>query len=143
MADEMTNLSTLSDLSSNYTVRIERPGPPVPPVMKDRALAVVVCPSVENSRRDPINLDADGRVIAVNEPGTYSFVNLDPGEYTLVAQAANARSMRVKLEANHTYYFFQDPIEGGERTGLSMHSKEIAQFEISGAAYSDWRRGKY
>ncbi len=143
LADEFTNMASLSDLSINYSVHVVRPGPALPPIIKDHVLVVVICPAVEGAKRETINLDADGRVIAANEPGTWSFENLDPGEYAIVAQAANARWIRVKLEANHAYYFFQEVLDGGERTGLSMHSKEMAQFELSGAAYSDWRRGKY
>jgi hypothetical protein len=109
----------------------------------DRALVVAICPAVEGAKRQPINLDANGRVIAVNEPGTYSFVYLDPGEYTILAQAENARWLRVKLEPGKVYYFFQEVIGAGDRVGLSMHSKEMALFEITGAAYSDWRREKY
>jgi hypothetical protein len=144
MGVEMLDFSsTITDLNLNYSVRIKRPNPPFPAIPKGRALIVVVCPSVEDARKEPINLDANGRVVAVNEPGTYSFVNLDPGEYTMVSQAANARSMHVKLEPDKAYYFFQDLIEEGQKTGLSMHSKEVALFEISGALYSDWRREKY
>jgi hypothetical protein len=143
LADELTDLSALTDLNINYTVHVVRPAPALPAASKDRALVVAVCPAVEGAKRQPINLDADGRVIAVNEPGTYSYLNLDPGTYTILAQAGNARWIRVKLEAGHVYYFFQDLLDGGERIGLSMHSKEMAQFEISGAALSDWRRLKY
>jgi hypothetical protein len=143
MATELADLGSLTDLNFNYSVRIRRPNPPLPEVSKDRALLVVVCPALEGARRQPVNLDANGRVIAVNELGTYSFVYLDPGEYAIVSQAENARALRVKLEAGKAYYFFQDVLEAGERTGLSMHSKELAQFEIAGASYSDWRREKY
>ncbi|HUP04844.1 MAG TPA: hypothetical protein VMU19_12700 [Bryobacteraceae bacterium] len=142
LADE-SDLSRLSDLNTNYTVKVEKPGPAIPAAKKESALVVVVCPWEDDSKKEPINLDANGRVIAAEIPGTYSFVNLDPGDYTMVAQAANARQLRVKMEAGHTYYFFLDPVEGGSRTNLSMHSREMAQFEISGAAYSDWRRDKY
>jgi hypothetical protein len=140
---ELLDFSSITDLNLNYSVRIRRPNPPFPPIPKGRALIVVVCPGVEDAKKQPINLDANGRVVAVNEAGTYSFVNLDPGEYTLVSQAGNARSMRVKLEPDKAYYFFQDLIEEGQKTGLSMHSKEVALFEIAGASYSDWRREKY
>jgi hypothetical protein len=144
MAQEMTDLSSLTDRSSNYSVHVRRPGPPLPAAIpKDRVLIVVVCPAVDGAKRLPIGLDANGRVVAVNEPGTYSFSYLDPGEYTIASQAENARWLRVKLEAGKSYYFFQDGLDAGERTGLSMHSKEMALFEISGAAYSDWRREKY
>jgi hypothetical protein len=143
MAEELLNLNSLSDLSTNYSLRVRRPSPPLPSVPNDRALIVAICPSVEGSKKDPINLDANGRVVAVNEPGTYSFEYLDPGEYTMISQAENARRLHVKIEAGKVYYFFQDPLDAGERTGLTMHSKEIAQFEIAGSAYSDWRRGKY
>jgi len=143
LAQEMSNLSSLTDLAVNYSVHVERPGPPLPVPTKDRVLIVVVCPAVEGARKQPITLDANGRVVAVNEPGTYSFVNLDPGEYTLLSQAENARWFKVKLEAGQVYYFFQDILEGGERTGLSMHSKEMALLEMAGASYSDWRRVKY
>ena len=140
---ELLDFSSITDLNLNYSVRLRRPNPPFPPIPKGRALIVVVCPGVEDAKKQPINLDANGRVVAVNEAGTYSFVNLDPGEYTLVSQAGNARSMRVKLEPDKAYYFFQDLIEEGQKTGLSMHSKEVALFEIAGASYSDWRREKY
>jgi hypothetical protein len=143
MAVELTDRSSLTDLNYNYSVRVRRPNPPLPAISKDRALVVVVCPALEGARKQPINLDANGRVVAVNEPGTYSFVYLDPGEYAVVSQAENARWLRVKLEAGKAYYFFQDILEPGERTGLSMHSKETALFEIGGALYSDWRRERY
>jgi hypothetical protein len=143
LAEELLSLSSLSDLAVNYSVHVLRPGPPLPAASKDQALVVVVCPAVAGARKQPINLDANGRVVAVNEPGTYSFANLDPGQYTVLSQAENARSFPVKLEAGHVYYFFQDVLAGGDRTSVSMHSKELAEFEMSGAAYSDWRRVRY
>lgn len=143
LAEELLSLDSLTDLAVNYSVHVQRPGQPVPEPTKDRALVVVVCPAVPGAHKQPINLDANGRVVAVNEPGTYSFVSLDPGDYTILSQAENARSFRVKLEAGHVYYFFQDVLAGGDRTSVSMHSKELALFELSGAAWSDWRRVRY
>jgi hypothetical protein len=143
LAQELGSLASLTDLNVNYFVRVLRTGPPIPAVPKDRVLVVVVCPAVEGARKQPINLDANGRVVAVNEPGTYSFVNLDPGEYMIASQAENARWFQVKLEAGKVYYFFQDVLEGGDRTSVSMHSKEMALFEMAAASYSDWRRVKY
>jgi hypothetical protein len=142
LAQELGSLASLTDLNVNYFVRVVRTGPPIPAVTNDKALVVVVCPAVEGARKQPINLDANGRVVAVNEPGTYSFVNLDPGEYLIASQAENARWFKVKLEAGKVYYFFQDVLEG-DRTSLSMHSKEMALFEMAAASYSDWRRVKY
>jgi hypothetical protein len=142
-AEDLADLASLTDLSSNYSVRVRRPSPPMPAIPIDRALIVVICPELEGAKKRPINLDANGRVVASNQPGTYSFVYLDPGEYTVVSQAENARWLRVKLEAGKAYYFFQDPLDAGDETGLSMHSKEMAMFEIAGASYSDWRRERY
>lgn len=143
LAEELGSLASLTDLAVNYSVHVQRPGPQLPAASKDTALVVVVCPAVASARKQPINFDANGRVVAVNEPGTYAFVKLDPGEYTILSQAENARWFRIKLEAGQVYYFFQDVLEGGDRTSVSMHSKEFALFEMSGAAYSDWRRVKY
>jgi hypothetical protein len=52
--------------------------------------------------------------------------------------------MKVNLEAGKEYYFLQDVHMGAwkARTGLSMHTKKVVMYELSGSYYSNWERKK-
>lgn len=49
--------------------------------------------------------------------------------------------MKVKLEAGAAYYFAQNLIGGWTAydTALTMHSKELVEFEASNAVYAQWK----
>ena len=81
-------------------------------------------------------------MIAVNEPGTYSFAYLDPGEYVLASQAENANGFKMVLEAGRDYFFFQNALTGifKNRTVLSRNAKEIVMYEVQGSYYSSWKQ---
>lgn len=135
---------TLRDLQSKDAVKVDKKNHPLPELKSDKALVVVVCPTLW-IRNEGVGyqykLYANGQVIAVNKMGTYSFAYLDPGKYLLVSQSANASGFRMKLEAGKGYYFFQDTFKGRlkPRTTLSRHSKGLVMYEVNGAYYSDWK----
>jgi len=139
---------TLKDASTKHTVKVDRINHPDPQIRPDKALIVVACPNVPvtGSSRGQFKLHAGDSVIAVNEPGTYTFAYLDPGEYEIVSQAGylagNANGFKMKLEAGGDYYFFQNVVTGGlgYKTVLSRNAKEIVMYEVQGSYYSDWKR---
>jgi hypothetical protein len=111
----------------------------------DKALIVVACPkpNIPGSSHWQMKLHANDSVVAVNQPGTYSFAYVDPGEYLLASQAGflagNANGFKMKLEAGHDYYFVQN-ITAGNRTILSANPKAIVFHEIGASSFSDWKR---
>ena len=136
---------TLKNARDKHTVKVDRINHPDPQLRPDKALVVVACPAVgvPGSSHWQFKLHAGDSVIAVNEPGTYSFAYLDPGEYQVVSQAAylggNANGFTMKLEAGSNYYFFQN-VMPGYKTVLSRNAKEIVMYEVQGSYYSDWKR---
>ena len=142
---EKVQRAKLKDLRSKHKVTVAKDPRPMPDVMPDKALVVVVAqtPSARlTGKGTQIKLHANDRVVAVNKEGTWTFAYLDPGEYLLVSQADNANGLRMTLEAGKEYYFLQNALMSGYkgRTTLSLHSKEFGVFEASGAFYSDWTR---
>ena len=89
-----------------------------------------------------VKLHANGKVIAVNEMGTYSIAYLDPGKYSLISQSDNSNGFEMDLEAGKTYYFIQEIVIGTFRllTMLSRNSPEVVMYLVDGTYLSDWRR---
>ena len=142
--EEALKKETLKELQSKHDVNVDKKNHPVPEVKADKALVVVVCPSLAarfQGKGIQVKLHANDRVVAVNKMGTYSFAYLDPGDYLLVSQSENASGLRMKLEAGAEYYFLQDTFTGAwkNRTALSRHTRELVLYELSGAYYSNWR----
>jgi hypothetical protein len=136
---------TLKDLDSKHDFDKEKNQRPMPAVRPDKALVVVVCPSLAarySGKGIQFKVHANDRVIAVNKWGTYSYAYLPAGEYVIASQSENARGGSVKLEPGKEYYFFQDTFMGTwkAKTGLSRHSKELVLYELEGVYYSDWKR---
>lgn len=145
LVGEKFERAKLKDLRSKHTVIVVKQQRPLPEILPDQALVVVVSqtPSARTSGKGTqVKLHANDRVVAVNKAGTWTFAYLNPGEYTLVSQADNANGLRMKLEAGKDYYFLQNALLGTTktRTTLSRHSKGLVQFEASGTYYSDWKR---
>ncbi len=149
-AGEAVDKKTLPALGSKHTVKVIKDAPPFPAqAQAGKALVVVVSPSPEtraSGKGFQRKLHANGRVVAINLQGTYGFVYLDPGDYTLVSQAANANGLKLTLEAGKEYYFLQNDVgasitslSGKDRTSLSRHSKDYVLFEVSGAYRADWK----
>ncbi|HSE50220.1 MAG TPA: hypothetical protein VLA96_13520 [Terriglobales bacterium] len=135
----------LNDLDSKHDFDNEKQDRPLPVPRADKALVVVVCPSLAAryaGKGIQFKFHANDRVVAVNKWGTYSYAYLDPGEYVVASQSENAGGGKVKLEAGQEYYFFQDTFMGTwkAKTGLSRHSKELVMYELEGTYYSDWKR---
>jgi len=135
----------LNDLDSKHDFDKEKQDRPLPALRADKALVVVVCPSLAAryaGKGIQFKFHANDRVVAVNKWGTYSYAYLDPGEYVVASQSENAGGGKVKLEAGQEYYFFQDTFMGTwkAKTGLSRHSKELVMYELEGTYYSDWKR---
>ena len=147
---EAVDKKTLPELGSKHAVKVIKDAPPfAAQTQAGKALVVVVSPSPEaraSGAGFQRKLHANGRVIAINLQGTYGFAYLDPGDYTLVSQAANANGFQITLEEGKEYYFLQNDVgaskaslSGKDRTSLSRHSKDYVLFEVSGAYRSDWK----
>jgi hypothetical protein len=137
------------EVRSKHAVTIVKENRPVPEIKPDKALVVVVTPGVEGYKPDrygkgilQCRMLANDRVIAVNKQGTYSFSYLKPGEYLLVAHGERPVGLRLKLEPGQGYYLFQPFLQGmaGGRTGLEVHTRELAMYHIGGMYYSDWKQ---
>jgi hypothetical protein len=133
---------TLVDRNAKYTVTADKVNHPIPQIQDDKALVVAACPAKVHFEVNVVpllKLYANGSVVAVNRPGTYSFAYLDPGEYELVTQlsglAGRTVGFKMKLQAGQDYYFFQCPL-------LSRNAKEIVLYEVEGSYYSNWQRTK-
>jgi hypothetical protein len=144
--DGDTDKSRFPDWKSKYSVKLDRTAHPLPEVKSDKATIVVVCPPLiarETGYGAESKLHANGKVIAVNEMGTYSIAYVDPGKYSLIAQAQNANGFEMDLEAGKTYYFIQEMVIGAFGrilTMLSRNSPEVVMYLVDGAYLSDWKR---
>jgi len=138
--------SRIPDWKSKYSIKLDRAAHPLPEVKSDKATIVVVCPPLiarETGRWGEFKLHANGKVIAVNEVGTYSIAYVDPGKYSLISQSANANGFEMDLEAGQTYYFIQEIVIGGFGrilTMLSRNTPEVVMYLVDGAYLSDWKR---
>jgi len=130
---------TLPDVGSKHDLKTDKVNRPMPEVKPGLALIVAVCPSVSIQVSPQYKIHANDRVVLVNKEGSYGFAYLEPGEYLLASQFINAHGFRMKLEAGQAYYFLQDTVGEGT-TALSRHTKELVMYELSGAAYADWKR---
>jgi hypothetical protein len=144
--DGDTDKSRIPDWKSKYSVKLDRTARPLPEVKSDKATIVVVCPPLiarETGYGAESKLHANGKVIAVNEMGTYNIAYVDPGKYSLIAQAQNANGFEMDLEAGKTYYFIQEMVIGAFGrilTMLSRNSPEVVMYLVDGAYFSDWKR---
>jgi hypothetical protein len=140
--------SRMPDWKSKYSITLDRTAHPLPEVKSDKATIIVVCPPLmawETGAGVPVKLHANGKVIAVNEFGSYSIAYLDPGNYSLISQSDNANGLKMALEAGKTYYFIQETVYGtlrGYLTILSRNSPEVVMYLVDGAYLSDWKRKK-
>jgi hypothetical protein len=138
--------SRIPDWKSKYSIKLDRTAHPLPEVKSDKATIIVVCPPLiarETGYGSEVKLHANGKVIAVNEMGTYSIAYVDPGKYLLISQAENANGFEIDLEAGKTYYFIQEMVIGvfGRILAmLSRNSPEVVMYLADGAYLSDWKR---
>jgi hypothetical protein len=138
--------SRIPDRKSKYSIKLDRTAHPLPEVKSDKATIVVVCPPLAartTGHGGEFKLHANGKVIAVNEMGTYSIAYVDPGKYSLISQSENANGFEMDLEAGKTYYFIQEMVIGvfGRMlTMLSRNSPEIVMYLADGAYLSNWKR---
>lgn len=138
-------LTSCPTLKSKHAVRIDKHDHPLPEPKLDKATVVVDCPPLAAryaGRGIQFKLHANGRVVAVNKWGTYSFAYLDPGKYRLASQSENAYGFDLELEAGKTYYFLQNTYQGvlKSETSLTRESPELVMFLVDGSYYSDWKR---
>ncbi len=136
--------NTLKALQSKHDMKVDKKNRPLPDLKPDKALVVVVCPTLaarHAGKGNQFKLHANDRVIAVNRMGTYGFAYLDPGKYRVAAQTENASAIDLELQAGKEYYFLQNVFFGTwkAKTSLSRHTKELVMYELSGAWYSDWK----
>jgi hypothetical protein len=141
--------SRIPDWRAKYSVKLDRTAHPLPEVKSDKATIVVVCPPLaarETGFWGEFKLHANGKVIAVNEMGTYSIAYVDPGKYSLISQSDDANGFEMDLEAGKTYYFIQETVIGAAflttriHTMLSRNSPEVVMYLADGAYLSDWKR---
>lgn len=137
--------NTLPALQTKHDIEVDKKNRPMPQLKPDKALVVVVCPSLAArfaGKGNQFKLHANDKVVAVNRMGTYSFAYLDPGQYKLVSQTENAVGMDLELKAGEAYYFLQDVFQGTwkAKTGFSQHTKELVMYELNGAWHSDWKQ---
>ncbi|MFZ3262388.1 MAG: hypothetical protein WA172_00160 [Terriglobales bacterium] len=142
---EGTDPEKLPDFNSNQKLKVDRINHPIPEPKPDQALIVVVCPPLAARYAGTgyqHKLHANGRVVAVNREGTYSFAYLDPGKYRLVSQAGDANGFEIELEAGKSYYFLQNRFGGGflTHTVLTRNSCELVMYELDGSYFADWKR---
>ena len=139
----------IPDWKTKYSVTLDQTAHPLPEVKADKATIVVVCPPLlasETGYPSKVKLHANGRVIAVNEMGTYSIAYVDPGKYSLISQSDDANGFEMGLEAGKTYYFIQETVIGAAfvttriHTMLSRNSPEVVMYLVDGAYLSDWKR---
>jgi hypothetical protein len=143
--------SRIPDWKAKYSVKLDRTAHPLPEVKSDKATIVVVCPPLaarETGYWGEFKLHANGKVIAVNEMGTYSIAYVDPGKYSLISQSDDANGFETDLEAGKTYYLIQETVVGAAfvrmriHTMLSRNSPEVVMYLADGAYLSDWKRKK-
>jgi hypothetical protein len=141
--------SRIPDWKAKYSIKLDRTAHPLPEVRPDKATIVVVCPPLtarETGYGGEFKLRANGKVIAVNEMGTYSIAYVDPGKYSLISQYDDANGFEMDLEAGKTYYFIQETVIGAAfvtmriHTMLSRNSPEVVMYLADGSYLSDWKR---
>jgi len=141
---EALDKEQLPEREMKFSAKQDKKNHPLPDINPDKALVVVVCPAI-NTRyvgRNPLKIHANNRVVGINTMGTYTFFDLEPGEYLLVSQAGDASGVRIRVEPGKDYYFLQTSIVGwvSAKSILSRQSKELVMYEVNGAHYSDWKR---
>ncbi|MGB6633326.1 MAG: hypothetical protein WBE45_05615 [Terriglobales bacterium] len=147
--DGGTDKSRTPDWKAKYSVKLDRTAHPLPELKSDKATIIVVCQppaAIDTGYGTEVKLLANGKVIAVNDMGTYSIAYVDPGKYSLISQAQNANGFEMDLEAGKTYYFIQEIVIGAAfvrtriLTMLSRNSPEVVMYLVDGAYLSDWNR---
>ena len=144
--ESIVDKSRIPDWKAKYSIKLDRTAHPLPEVKPDKATIVVVCPPLiarETGYGTEVKLRANGKVIAVNDMGTYSIAYLDPGKYSLISQSDNANGFEMDLEAGKTYYFIQETVIGTFGrflTMLSRNSPEVVMYLADGTYLSDWKR---
>jgi hypothetical protein len=133
---------TLKDIESKHDLSVDRKNHPVPTLVADKALLVVVCPKVPSEDSTQMKIHVNDKVLLVNESGTYGFFYLDPGAYQVASQAGNAVALNMSLEAGKDYYLLQETFMGSMKsgTGLSQHSKELVMYLLDASDHADWKR---
>jgi hypothetical protein len=142
-AESTIDKETLKDAKSKYEVKVDKQNHPMPESRSDKALIVVVCPTLkadDAGKGAQFKFHVNDQVVAVNKEGTYSFVYVDPGEYLLVSQAENASGLRMTLEAGKDYYFMQNMFMGmmQPKTTLTRHTRELVMYEVNGSYHSEF-----
>ena len=149
--DGAIDKSRIPDWKAKYSVTLDQTAHPLPEVKPDKATIVVVCPppaAIDTGYGTEVRLRANGKVIAVNDMGTYSIAYVDPGKYSLISQSDDANGFEMDLEAGKTYYFIQETVIGAAfvttriHTMLSRNSPEVVMYLADGAYLSDWKRKK-
>jgi len=154
---------TLKDLHSKHSFELaeDLKNHPIPELMPDKALIVVVYPVFESFKsglvigpkekhspgNDPftnqVKIHANDRVVLVNKVGRYGFAYLDPGAYQIAVQSVFANALQITLEAGKAYYFLEEDIQPDMPSleiQLSQHSKELVMFRLSESYYGTWQR---
>jgi hypothetical protein len=149
-APEKLEKDTFKSAKTKCEVRATLEKHPLPELLPDKALVVISCPARDlgAARTDKWSRVAgriviNDEVVAVNGPGTFTYLFLDPGEYLLVSIIQNAVGLGMKLEAGKDYYLIQQMyIAGNIHSLLTRHSKELVMYEMNDLMWPEWRPAK-
>lgn len=137
----------LPERSSHFSLKIVKK--PLPQPLPGKALVWVLSPKVQENawhnwygKPGPpqMRLHANNKIVAVTRQGTYSYAQLDPGDYELISQTGDhANGFRRTLEAGREYFFYQNeaPLFS---VVLSEQSRDVALHELTGLQFGEWKR---
>lgn len=119
---------------------------PLPEMSPDKATIIVVAPATimfggKPEKKGPgIFLYANKKLVSVIWSGSYTFFQLDPGEYQFVGHTPSPVGLTFSVEAGKEYHLTLTPYAKGIRlrSFFSRHSKEFVMFEVAGSRWMEW-----
>jgi hypothetical protein len=121
---------TLKDIDSKHTTRPDRSDPKMPTPVPGKAVLVAIRPLSGWSLQEKIHVD--DRVVLVNDEGTHSFTEVEPGEHLIAAQGfKSAAALRMDLESGKVYYFLHGPAGNTLSQSLVQLSDDLGQVWVS------------
>jgi len=121
---------TLKDIDSKHTTRPERGAPKMPVPVPGKAVLVAIRPVSGWSLQEKVHVD--DRVVLVNDEGTHSFTEVEPGEHLIAAQGfKTAAALRMNLESGKVYYFVHGRAGDSLSQSLVQLSDDLGQVWVS------------
>ena len=126
-----------------YDVKRSKTAVPVPEVGA-KALIVIARPERAPGR---VNVFANGELVAVLPPQSYTYVQLEPGDYLVAARVRrnDFSGLRMKLDAAARYYLLVETLSSpfavrpSNETHLSIHSGWLVRDIVSSLQYAELR----